>query len=110
MFTETNRPEKVWVDKVTEFVGEFEKLCKAEGIQVYPTMSENTAAFSERTIRSLKNFFPLPRGLWIYVHSQIVSVRHSPEFQKNLIDRLDSKENQEIRHFVHSVGQTNARI
>ena len=43
------------VDKGTEFAGEFEKLCKAEGIQIYSTMSETKAAFAERTIRSLKN-------------------------------------------------------
>ena len=34
---------------------EFEILCKAEGIQIYSTMSETKAAFAERTIRSLKN-------------------------------------------------------
>ena len=28
-----------WVDKATEFAGEFKKLCKAEGIQIYSTMS-----------------------------------------------------------------------
>ena len=49
-----NRPKKFWVDKGTEFGGEFKKLCKAEGIQIYSTMSENKAAFAERTIRSLK--------------------------------------------------------
>ena len=50
-----NRPKKTLVDKGTEFAGEFEKLCKAEGIQIYSTMSETKAAFAERTIRSLKN-------------------------------------------------------
>ena len=55
MNTKTNRPKKVWVDKGTEFAGEFEKLCKAEGTQIYSTMSETKAAFAERTIRSLKN-------------------------------------------------------
>ena len=49
-----NRPKKIWVDGRTEFAGEFKKLCKAEGIQVYSTMSETKAAFAERTIRSLK--------------------------------------------------------
>ena len=39
----------------TEFAGEFKKLCKAEGIQFYSTLSETKAAFAERTIRSLKN-------------------------------------------------------
>ena len=50
-----NKPKKIWVDKGTEFAGAFKKFCAAEGIQVYPTMSETKAAFAERTIRSLKN-------------------------------------------------------
>ena len=49
--------KKVWVDKGTEFAGEYKKLCKAEGIQFYSTMSETNAAFAERTLRSLKNIF-----------------------------------------------------
>ena len=49
-----NRSKKTWVDKGTEFAGEFKKLCKAEGIQIYSKMSETKAAFAERTIRSLK--------------------------------------------------------
>ena len=53
--TKKNRPKKIWVDMGTEFAGEFKKLCKAEGIQIYSTMSETQAAFAERTIRSLKN-------------------------------------------------------
>ena len=40
MITKKNRPEKIWVDKRTEFAGAFEKFCTAEGIQVYSTMSE----------------------------------------------------------------------
>ena len=55
MITKKNRPTKIWVDKGTEFAGEFKKLCKAEGIFIYSTMSETKAAFAERTIRSLKN-------------------------------------------------------
>ena len=55
MITKKNRPKKIWVDKGTEFSGEFENLCKAEGLQIYSTMSETKAAFAERTIRSLKN-------------------------------------------------------
>ena len=54
MITKMNRPMKMWVYKGTEFAGEFEKLCNAEGIQVYSTMSETVAAFAERIIRSLK--------------------------------------------------------
>ena len=55
MITKKNRPKKTWVDKGTEFAGELKKICKAEGIQIYSTMSETKAAFAERTIRSLKN-------------------------------------------------------
>ena len=55
MITIKNRPKKIWVDKRTEFAGEFKKVCKAEGIQIYSTMSETKAAFAERTIQSLKN-------------------------------------------------------
>ena len=56
MIPKKNRTKK-WVDKGTEFAGEFKKFCKAEGIQIYFTMSETKAAFAERTIRSLKNIF-----------------------------------------------------
>ena len=55
MNTKKNRPQKNWVEKGTEFDGEFKKLCKTEGIQIYYTMSETKAAFGERTLRSLKN-------------------------------------------------------
>ena len=55
MITKKNQPEKIWVDKGTEFAGPFKKFCTAEGMQVYSTMSETKAAFAERTIRSLKN-------------------------------------------------------
>ena len=55
MITKKNRHKKIWVDKGTDFAGEFKKLCKAEEIQIYSTMSETKAAFAERTIRSLQN-------------------------------------------------------
>ena len=55
MITKKNRPKKIWVEKGKKFAGESKKLCKAEGIQIYSTMSETKAAFAERTIRSLKN-------------------------------------------------------
>ena len=53
MITKKIRTKKIWVDKGTEIAGEFKKLCKVEGIQIYAKMSETKAAFSERTIRSL---------------------------------------------------------
>ena len=52
--SKTNCPKKIWVDKETELAGEFKKLCKVEGKQIYSTMSETKAAFAKRTIRSLK--------------------------------------------------------
>ena len=55
MITKKSRPKKLLVYKGTEFAGDFKKLCKAEGTQIYSTMTETKAAFAERTIRSLKN-------------------------------------------------------
>ena len=48
MITKKNRPKKIWVDKRTEFAGEFKKLCKAEKIHIYSTLGETKAAFAER--------------------------------------------------------------
>ena len=35
MITKKNRPKNIWVDKGTDFAGEFKKLCKAEGIHKF---------------------------------------------------------------------------
>ena len=55
MITKRKRPEKIWVDKETDFAGEFKKLCRAGGIQLYSTMTETKAPIAERTIRSREN-------------------------------------------------------
>ena len=55
VITKKNHRKKIWDGKGTEFAGEFEEICKAEGIKCYFTMSETKAAYAERTIRSLKN-------------------------------------------------------
>ena len=55
IITKRNCSENVWVDKGIELAGECKKSCKAEGLQIYSTMSETKAAFAERRIRSLKN-------------------------------------------------------
>ena len=47
------------VHKGTEFAGEFEKLCKTEGIQTFSTMSETEAALADRAKPSLKNIVNL---------------------------------------------------
>ena len=38
------KTKKNWVDQVTKFAGEFKKLCSAESIETYSTMSETKAA------------------------------------------------------------------
>ena len=81
MITKKNRPKKICVDKGTEFAGEFNKLCKAEGIPIYSTMSETRAAFAERTIRSLKNILYryVENNGYNYVHklNQVVTTLNS---------------------------------
>ena len=55
MISRKNTPEKLWVDKGTEYWGTFKKICKEKDIEVYSTMSETKAAFAERAIQSLKH-------------------------------------------------------
>ena len=67
------RPEKIWVDKVTEFAGELEKLCNAEGAQIYSIYTTRRgikAAFAERTIGPLKNI------LYRYIENKIITYIH----------------------------------
>ena len=82
MVIKKNRPKKIWVDKGTEFAGEFKKLCKAEGIQTYSTMSKTKAAFAERTIRSLKKI------LYRYMENKVYKYIHKlPQFVTKLNSR-----------------------
>ena len=81
MITKKNCLRKVCVDTGTEFVREFKKLCKFEGIQIYSTMVETKAAFAERTIRTLKNIlyrYKEDNG-YKYIHklTQIVTTLNS---------------------------------
>ena len=73
MITKENRAKKC-VDQVTEFAGEFKKLCSCEGIEVYSTMSETKAAFAEGTIRSPKNV--LYRYMKDYGYKYILKLPH----------------------------------
>ena len=81
IITKKNRPKKIWVDKGSDFAGEFKKLCNDEGIQTYCTMSETRAAFAERTIRSLKNILYryMEDNGYKYIHklTQIVTTLNS---------------------------------
>ena len=111
MITKKNWPSKVWVDKWTEIAGEFRKMRKAEGIQIYSTMSHTTAAFAEGTIRSLKNI--LHRDMddygYKYIHklSQLVRTLTS---RKKLPNRFDIKKCQDFRLSLQSVRQATTRI
>ena len=51
----TKQPQKIWVDKGTEFKESFKTLCEKKGIKTYTTESEKKSAFAERNIQSLKN-------------------------------------------------------
>ena len=53
MITKNNWPEKFWVDNGRKFAEHSKKVCRAEGFQIHSRMSETTAAFAERTKRSL---------------------------------------------------------
>ena len=81
MITKKNRPKIIWVDKAKEFAGEFKKLCKAEGKQIYSTMNETKAAFAERTKRSLKNILYryMEANGYKYIHklTQLVTTLNS---------------------------------
>ena len=107
MISKKKCPKKNLVYKGTEFAAEFKKLCKAEGTQIYSTMSETKAAYAERTERFLKILLlPLYGRQWVQVHSRIDSIRYHTKFWK---DRLDTKECKDFRLFVHSVQQTKTR-
>ena len=85
MITKRNRPKKIWVDKRTEFARVFKKFCAAEGIQVYSTMCETKAAFTERTMRSLKNI--LYRYMEDFGYNHILKL---PQFITTLNSRTNS--------------------
>ena len=57
MIAKKESTQKNWVDKGTEFAGEFKELGKAEGIQIYSTMSETKASLAERSNDSWKIYF-----------------------------------------------------
>ena len=48
-------PQKLWVDKRTEYQGIFKKICQERDIEVHSTMIETKAAFAESAIQSLKH-------------------------------------------------------
>ena len=108
MVTKNKRPEKIRVDKGTEFGEEPKKLCKAQGIQNYFTMSETKSAFAERTKRSPKNILSryMEDNGYKYIHklTQFVTTLNS---RRNCSTYFMPKN---VKNSVHSVQQTTTRI
>ena len=79
------QPQKAWVDKGTEFKGEFKKLCDRRRIHLYSTQSEKKSAFAERNIRSLKSLiYRYLEEKWTYTY-----ITKLPEFVKTLNSRVN---------------------
>lgn len=83
----TNSPEKIVVDKGTEFTSEtFQKYCEFFGIKLIFTYNETKAAHVERAQRSFQNI--------LY---RILEHHQSDDFCKYLDDTLDIYNNRENR-------------
>ena len=67
----TKQPKTVWVDKGTEFKGEFEKLCTKRELIKCNTHSGKKTAFVERNIRSLKSIiYKYLKFEWTYSYTE----------------------------------------
>ena len=95
--------------KASVFAAEFILVCRAEGLKFYLTKNETVAAFAERTIRSLKNALYRCMEDHGFKYSQIVSIRHNPEIQKDCSVDLIPK-NVKNSYFFCSVQQTTKRF
>ena len=84
MISKKNTPDKLWVDKGTEYGGTFKKFCKENSIEVYSTMSETKAAFAERAIQSLKHI------IYRYIEDHDEKFIHKlPQFVSTMICRIN---------------------
>ena len=66
----TKQPEKVWIDKGSEFTGDFKKFFKKKGIDLYTTENETKLAFAEKNFQSLKNItykYLEEKWSWTYI-------------------------------------------
>ena len=87
MISRKNTPEKLWVDKGTEYGGALKKFCKEKDIEVYSTMSETKAAFAERAIQSLKHI--------IYRYIEDHGEKFVPKLQQ-FVSTLNCRKNRSI--------------
>ena len=93
----------------TLFAVQFEKVCIAEGLHVYSTMSATKAEFAGGKIRSLENvLYCYMEDHWLkYIQKLTHFVLNL--FSKKMLDGLDCKKCQDFRLFVHSVQQATTR-
>ena len=110
MITKKKRPEKFGSTKEQKLLENLKDLRSwRNGSLLFNESDQGCICWTHKTV--LENFsLPLQWRLWIQVLSRFVSIRHNPDFQKNLLDRLDIKENREFRLFVHSVQQASGKI
>ena len=121
MITKKSRPKKIWVDKGTEFTGTFEKRA-AEGKQFYSNLSETTAAFVDRTLRSLNKIlyrYMMDFG-YKYIHklpqfvTNLNSTRNSSiDMTPNTVKNWDFKSNlyrKPLRKYKKPVFKTGDRV
>ena len=94
-----NQHNESSVYKGPELAGQFERLCKAQGIPFHSTTSETKVAFAEHLIKPLKNTLHhyIENIGHKYIHK--LSLHQNPESQKNFHGRLYAKFCEEIRFF-----------
>ena len=84
---ETQKPEKIWVDKGREFSGDFATFCRTNGIVIYSTKSETKSALAERNIRSLKS--PIFKYMHEHDRSDYISeLHHFVQIINNRVNRM----------------------
>ena len=89
-----NTPEKLWVDKRTDYGGTFKNFCKEKDIEVYSSMSETKAAFAERAIQSFKHI--------IYRYIEDHGENFVPKLQQ-IVSTLNCRKNRSIGKFPREV-------
>ena len=69
MITQKIRPKKISVDQGTDFAGDFKKFCRAEGIEIYSIMRDESSICRTYNTLTQKHFVSLHGGLWVQVYS-----------------------------------------
>ena len=87
MISRKNTPEKLWVDKRTEYGGTFKTFCKEKDIEFYSTMSETKAEFTEGAVQSLKHI--------IYRYIEDHGEKFVPKLQQ-FVSTLNCRKNRSI--------------